>query len=40
MLISEFSSRDEVLTKAASELKEVGIKVRSEKFKQIEVSLG
>lgn len=37
MLISEFSSREEVLSVASKELKEIGIKVRSEKYKQIEV---
>lgn len=38
MLISDFNSREEVLSVALKELKEIGIKVRSEKYKQIEVN--
>lgn len=38
MLISEFNSREDVLSLALRELKEIGIKVRSEKHKRAEVN--
>lgn len=39
MLISEFNNREEVLSLALRELKEIGIKVRSEKCKLSEVNI-
>lgn len=38
MLISELNNRREILSKAAGELKSLGVSVRGEKSKQIHVS--
>lgn len=38
MLISELNNRAEILSQAAGELKALGIGVRSEKSKQVQVS--